>query len=58
MENLLLILLVLAVAMFLLVTIGERVMKPMSPEAASRLSRWLMIAVGIMLVVGVARFYL
>lgn len=58
MENLLIILFVLGVALFLLVNVGEKVLKPMSPESQAKLSRWLMIAVGLMLVLGVARFYL
>lgn len=58
MENLLIILFVLGVALFLLVNLGEKVLKPMSPESQAKLSRWLMIAVGLMLVLGVARYYL
>lgn len=58
MENLLIILFVLGVALFLLVNVGEKVLKPMSPESQAKLSRWLMIAVGLMLVLGIARFYL
>ncbi|PID54876.1 MAG: hypothetical protein CR978_01430 [Gammaproteobacteria bacterium] len=57
MENLLIILFVLGVALFLLVTLGEKVLKPMEPESQAKLSRWMMILVGVMLVLGVVKFY-
>lgn len=50
MENLLLILVCLFVALFIVVKLTERFAKPVDPENQIKLSRWAMILLAVLLV--------
>lgn len=55
MSNLLLILVVLFAALFLLTKLLEGRAKPLAPEQQARLSRWLMIAVFVSILLALGR---
>ncbi|NND68295.1 MAG: hypothetical protein HKN19_11965 [Halioglobus sp.] len=58
MNNLFLLLLAIFGGVALMVVVGERVLKPMEPEAMAKLSRWIYPLVGLALVISIARYYL
>lgn len=58
MNNLLLLLLLVFGGVALMVLLGERFAKTPSPEQMARLRRWLIPAVGLMLVLSLANYYL
>jgi hypothetical protein len=55
MSNLLLILAVLFASLFLLTKLLEGRAKPLAPEQAAKLSRWLMIVVAISIALAIGR---
>ena len=55
--NLITILVVLFVALFVLVKLGERYGKPMTAQQQQQYSKWIVILVGIMLVASVIRYF-
>lgn len=58
MTTLFMILLGVFAGVALMVVLGERFARPLEPEQMQRLSRWLMPLVGLMLVLGLVRYYL
>ncbi len=58
MENLLLILLCLFAALFVVVKLAERFGTPMEPQEQSKLSRWAIILLAILLVGNLLRHWL
>lgn len=58
MNNLVLILLFIFGGVALMVVLLERFGSPIEPEKMSRLSRWIMPLVGLMLVLSVLKYYM
>ncbi len=58
MNNLILLLLMIFAGVALMVVLGERFARPLDAEQSSRLSRWLLPLVGIMLLLSLLDYYL
>ena len=56
--TLLVILLCIAIAVALMVVLGERYMRPMSPDRQRALQRWLLPLIGLSLLLAVLQHYL
>ena len=58
MNNLLILLVFIFGGVALMVVFGERFAKPIEPEKAAQLSRWIMPLVGIMLVLSALKYFM
>ena len=58
MGNLLIILLFVFAGVAAMVVLGDRFGKPQDPEKMARIQRWIMPAVGLMLVLSAVKFFL